>query len=94
MDGLEDALRIANDTIYGLAASVWTSDLRAAHTRRCAGLEAGVIYVNCFDHGDPTQPFLGHKQSGQGGDKCLEGLLSYTDQVRVDPPWSLKRPPP
>jgi gamma-glutamyl-gamma-aminobutyraldehyde dehydrogenase len=77
VDGLDHALSIANDTIYGLAASVWTSDLRTAHAA-VRGLEAGVIYVNCFDHGDPTQPFLGHKQSGQGGDKCLEGLLSYT----------------
>ena len=77
VDGLDEALRIANDTIYGLAASVWTRDLRAAHTA-VRGLEAGVIYVNCYDHGDPTQPFLGHKQSGQGGDKCLDGLLSYT----------------
>jgi gamma-glutamyl-gamma-aminobutyraldehyde dehydrogenase len=42
------------------------------------GLEAGTLYVNCWDHGDATMPFLGHKQSGQGGDKCLEGLLSYT----------------
>ncbi len=77
VDGLEDALRVANDTIYGLAAAVWTSNLRAAH-ESVRGLEAGVIYVNCFDHGDPTQPFLGHKQSGQGGDRGLEGLLSYT----------------
>jgi gamma-glutamyl-gamma-aminobutyraldehyde dehydrogenase len=77
VDGLEHALRVANDTIYGLAASVWTRDLRSAH-EAVRGLEAGVIYVNCYDHGDPTQPFLGHKQSGQGGDKCLEGLLSYT----------------
>jgi acyl-CoA reductase-like NAD-dependent aldehyde dehydrogenase len=76
-DGLQDALRIANDTIYGLAASVWTSNLRSAH-EAVRGLEAGTLYVNCFDHGDPTSPFLGHKQSGQGGDKCLEGLLSYT----------------
>jgi gamma-glutamyl-gamma-aminobutyraldehyde dehydrogenase len=77
VDGLEDALRIANDTIYGLAASVWTSSLKSAH-QAVRGLEAGTLWVNCFDHGDPTQPFLGHKQSGQGGDKCLEGLLSYT----------------
>ncbi len=77
VDGLQDALRVANDTIYGLAASVWTSDLRVAH-EAVRDLEAGTLYVNCFDHGDPTSPFLGHKQSGQGGDKCLEGLLSYT----------------
>jgi gamma-glutamyl-gamma-aminobutyraldehyde dehydrogenase len=77
VDGLQDALRIANDSIYGLAASVWTTNLRSAH-EAVRGLEAGTLFVNCFDHGDPTQPFLGHKQSGQGGDKCLEGLLSYT----------------
>ena len=77
VDGLRDALAVANDTIYGLAASVWTRDLRTAHAA-VRDLEAGTITVNCFDHGDATSPFLGHKQSGQGGDKCLEGLLSYT----------------
>jgi gamma-glutamyl-gamma-aminobutyraldehyde dehydrogenase len=77
VDGLEQALKIANDTVYGLAASVWTSNLKSAH-EAVRGLEAGTLWVNCFDHGDPTQPFLGHKQSGQGGDKCLEGLLNYT----------------
>ena len=77
VDGLRDALAVANDTIYGLAAAVWTRDLRTAHAA-VRDLEAGTITVNCFDHGDATSPFLGHKQSGQGGDKCLEGLLSYT----------------
>jgi gamma-glutamyl-gamma-aminobutyraldehyde dehydrogenase len=77
VDGLQDALRVANETIYGLQASVWTSSLRSAH-EAVRGLEAGTLYVNCWDHGDATMPFLGHKQSGQGGDKCLEGLLSYT----------------
>ncbi len=77
VDGLEHALKVANDTIYGLAASVWTSNLNKAHVA-VRNLEAGTLYVNCFDHGDPTSPFLGHKQSGQGGDKCLEGLLNYT----------------
>jgi acyl-CoA reductase-like NAD-dependent aldehyde dehydrogenase len=77
IDGIEEALSIANDSIYGLAASVWTRDLSVAH-KTVRDLEAGVIWVNCFDHGDMTQPFGGYKQSGQGRDKCLESLISYT----------------
>jgi len=77
VDGIADALAIANDSIYGLAASVWTRDLTVAH-KTVRDLEAGVIWVNCFDHGDMTQPFGGYKQSGQGRDKCVESLISYT----------------
>ncbi|HLW25553.1 MAG TPA: aldehyde dehydrogenase [Steroidobacteraceae bacterium] len=77
VNGLAEALKIANDSIYGLAASVWTRDLTTAH-KTVRDLEAGVIWVNCFDHGDMTQPFGGYKQSGQGRDKCVESLLSYT----------------
>ncbi len=77
VDGIENALAIANDSMYGLAASVWTRDLSVAH-KAVRDLEAGVIWVNCFDHGDMTQPFGGYKQSGQGRDKCIESLLSYT----------------
>jgi acyl-CoA reductase-like NAD-dependent aldehyde dehydrogenase len=77
VDGIEQAVAIANDSMYGLAAAVWTRDLSVAH-KAVRDLEAGVIWVNCFDHGDMTQPFGGYKQSGQGRDKCLESLLSYT----------------
>ncbi|HUX72571.1 MAG TPA: aldehyde dehydrogenase family protein [Steroidobacteraceae bacterium] len=77
VDGIEHAMSVANDSIYGLAASVWTRDLTAAH-KAVRDLEAGVIWVNCFDHGDMTQPFGGYKQSGQGRDKCVESLISYT----------------
>jgi acyl-CoA reductase-like NAD-dependent aldehyde dehydrogenase len=77
VDGIDEALIVANDSIYGLAASVWTRDLAVAH-KTVRDLEAGVIWVNCFDHGDMTQPFGGYKQSGQGRDKCIESLLSYT----------------
>jgi acyl-CoA reductase-like NAD-dependent aldehyde dehydrogenase len=77
VDGIDEAIRVANDSLYGLAASVWTRDLATAH-KAVRDLEAGVIWVNCFDHGDMTQPFGGYKQSGQGRDKCFESLLGYT----------------
>jgi gamma-glutamyl-gamma-aminobutyraldehyde dehydrogenase len=77
VNGIAEALSVANDSIYGLAASVWTRDLTVAH-KTVRDLEAGVIWVNCFDHGDMTQPFGGYKQSGQGRDKCVESLISYT----------------
>ncbi len=74
---LDEAVAIANDTIYGLAAAVWTRDLDKAH-RLIKELEAGVVWVNCFDEGDMTQPFGGMKQSGNSRDKCFESLLEYT----------------
>ena len=78
-DGLEEAITVANDTIYGLAAGVWTQDINQAH-RLIREIEAGVIWVNCFDEGDMTQPFGGYKQSGNAKDKCLDSLLSYTQK--------------
>ena len=76
-DGADEAIRIANDTVYGLAAGIWTQDLNRAH-RLIREIQAGVIWVNCFDEGDMTQPFGGYKQSGNARDKCMESLLSYT----------------
>lgn len=71
-----EAIALANDSIYGLAASVWTSDLNRAH-RMIKALEAGVVWVNCFGDGDMTQPFGGYKQSGNTRDKSLECLAGY-----------------
>ena len=76
-DGVEEAIAIANDTIYGLAAGVWTRDLNSAF-RLVRGIEAGVIWINCFDEGDMTQPFGGFKQSGNTRDKCMDSFKSYT----------------
>jgi gamma-glutamyl-gamma-aminobutyraldehyde dehydrogenase len=76
-DGADEAIQIANDTIYGLAAGVWTQDLSRAH-RLIREIQAGVIWVNCFDEGDMTQPFGGYKQSGNARDKCIESIRSYT----------------
>ncbi|HEU0155915.1 MAG TPA: aldehyde dehydrogenase [Stellaceae bacterium] len=81
-DTIADAVAIANDTIYGLAAGIWTSDLATAH-KMARDIDAGVIWVNCYDHGDMTQPWGGFKQSGTGRDKCLETLLTVTQTKSV-----------
>ncbi len=76
-NGVDEAIAIANDTIYGLAAGVWTRDLDTAF-RLVRGIEAGIIWINSFDEGDMTQPFGGYKQSGNARDKCLDSFKSYT----------------
>jgi betaine-aldehyde dehydrogenase len=76
-DTEEEAIALANDSVYGLAASVWTADLRRAH-RFVQELQAGVVWVNCFGDGDMTQPFGGYKQSGNSRDKHMMSLMSYT----------------
>src|SRR3546814_5988742 len=73
-----EAGKIGNDTIYGLAAAVWTSDIKKAH-RAAKALRAGVVWVNCFDAGDMTTPFGGYKQSGFGRDKSLHAMEKYTE---------------
>ncbi len=74
----DDAFCIANDTIYGLAAGVWTSNIDTAF-KASSTLKAGVIWVNCFDHGDISSPFGGFKQSGFGRDKSLHAIDKYSD---------------
>ena len=82
MRDADDAIAIANDSIYGLAASIWTSDVSTAH-RFARDIEAGVVWINCFDHGDMTSIWGGFKQSGTGRDKCFEALLHHTQTKSV-----------
>jgi acyl-CoA reductase-like NAD-dependent aldehyde dehydrogenase len=76
-DDEAEAMRIANDTPYGLAAGLWTRDVNKAHTLSRA-LRAGIVFVNTFDSADVTVPFGGFKQSGFGRDKSLHALDGYT----------------
>lgn len=73
----DDAIRIANDTHFGLAAGLWTQNLSRAH-RVAARLQAGQIYVNEYPSGGVETPFGGYKQSGIGREKGREALNHYT----------------
>jgi gamma-glutamyl-gamma-aminobutyraldehyde dehydrogenase len=76
-DDEDDAIAIANNSDYGLGSAVWTADLsRAARVSR--RLDAGLVWVNCFEEGDYSVPFGGRKLSGHGGDKSVHGLEKFT----------------
>lgn len=75
-DGYEEAVAIANDTNFGLAAGIWTNDLGKAH-RFARDVEAGMVYINSYMNGDMQLPFGGWKESGNGRDKCMDALASY-----------------
>ncbi|MBK0059791.1 aldehyde dehydrogenase [Pseudomonas sp. S44] len=76
---LEEAIELANDTVYGLAASAYTGSLRNA-LRLSREIRAGVVTVNCFGEGDASTPFGGYKESGFGGrDKSVWAHDQYTE---------------
>ena len=77
-DTEEEAIAIANETVYGLAAALWTQDISRAHLVSRA-LRAGTVHVNSYDEDDITVPFGGYKQSGNGRDKSLHAFDKYTE---------------
>ncbi|ACL96708.1 aldehyde dehydrogenase [Caulobacter vibrioides] len=78
----DEAMRLANDTVYGLAAGLWTADVSKA-LRGARRLKAGLVWVNGWDACDITMPFGGFKQSGFGRDRSLHALHKYADLKSV-----------
>lgn len=83
VDGEAEAIALANQTSYGLAASVYTTDLDTA-VRVARSLRAGTVGINAYSEGDITTPFGGYKESGFGGrDKGLEAFEQYTQKKTI-----------
>lgn len=79
---VDDIVRRANDTNFGLAAAVWTRDVAKAH-RFAQKVRAGTVWINCYDVFDPGAPFGGFKQSGIGRELGEAGLANYTELKTV-----------
>jgi len=84
-DTEDEAIAIANDSVYGLAAGVWTRDIKRGH-RAAHRLEAGTVWINAYNRYDTATPFGGYKQSGFGRDMGPDALDGYlqTKSVWVD----------
>ena len=81
-DSVDEALTLANDSVYGLSASVWTSDLQKAH-EVASRIEAGIVWINCWLVRDLRTPFGGMKQSGVGREGGYEALRFWTEPKNV-----------
>lgn len=81
-DDLDDVIRRANDTPFGLAASVWTKDVGVMH-KAAAGIKAGTVWGNCHGVIDSALPFGGFKHSGLGREYSRMGVESYTETKSV-----------
>ncbi len=79
---IDDAVRLANETPYGLAAAVWTRDIAKAH-RVARKLQAGTVWINTYNNYDPAAAFGGYKMSGYGRELSLHAIEHYTQVKSV-----------
>ncbi len=79
---MDDAIRMANETPYGLAAAVWTRDIGKAH-RVARKLQAGTVWINTYNNYDPAAAFGGYKMSGYGRELSMHALEHYTQVKSV-----------
>ena len=79
---VDEVIARGNNTFYGLAAAVWTQDVKKAH-HLAAKLRAGTVWVNCYDVFDAAAPFGGFKMSGIGRELGIHGLDAYTENKTV-----------
>jgi aldehyde dehydrogenase (NAD+) len=81
-DDLEEGIELANRTMYGLAAGIWTRDIQKAH-QVARAIKAGTVWVNTYNFYDAAAPFGGYKQSGFGRELGREALEAYTEVKTV-----------
>jgi acyl-CoA reductase-like NAD-dependent aldehyde dehydrogenase len=81
-DGVEEGISLANETIYGLAAGIWTKDIQKAH-RVARAIKAGTVWINTYNMYDPAAPFGGYKASGFGRDLGRESLDGFLETKSV-----------
>jgi aldehyde dehydrogenase (NAD+) len=80
--GEKEAVALANDTRYGLAAGVWTRDVKRAH-RMARALKAGTVWINLYRALTYNSPFGGYKESGRGRANGIDAVLEYLQTKSV-----------
>ena len=85
----DEAINLANDNKYGLAASIWTENLARAHSV-ASKLECGIIWINDHHKNDPSSPWGGFKDSGIGRENGIEAYMQYTHTRSVVTNYSRK----